>query len=74
MDKIVPGVLREHPHITFHITGKVKEPECPYDWGKGGLPLGFDVNTRDDFDRAERTYNHFGHNNFTSKELIEYYV
>lgn len=73
MEKVVPGELREHPHITFHITNKVKEPECPYDWGKA-LPLAFDVNTPEEFERAERIYNHFGHNKFTSKELIDYYV
>lgn len=73
MDKIVPDELREHPHITFHITHKIKEPKCPYDWGKL-LPLAFDVNTPEEFQRAERIYNHFGHNKFTSKELIEYYV
>lgn len=73
LNKVVPGDLREHPHITFHLTHKIKEPRCPFFWGKP-LPLAFDVNTPEEFERAERIYNHFGHNKFTSKELVEYYV
>ena len=73
LDKIVLSNLREHPHLTFHITHKIKEPRCPFFWGKP-LPLAFDVNTQEEFARAQRIYKHFGHNKFTSKELVEYYV
>ena len=73
MNKVVVHELREHPHLTFHVTKKVKEPECPFKWGSA-IPLAFDVNTPEEFERAERIYNHFGRNDFTSKELVEYYV
>lgn len=67
MCKILRPGFREHPHKTFHPTGMVIEPECPYYWTP---PLRYDVNTQDDFNRIERIYKHFGNNTFTTQELL----
>jgi len=71
MDRDIPFALREHPHIGYHILGRVKEPPCPYKWMG---PLRFDVNTQEDFEKAETIYKHFGNNEFSTQELLDYYV
>jgi spore coat polysaccharide biosynthesis protein SpsF (cytidylyltransferase family) len=70
MDKKLVSSWREHPHLSFHVTGKIEEPDCPYAWTR---PMQFDVNTQEDFERAEMIYNHFGNNEFSTRELLEYY-
>jgi len=71
MDLTIPSNFREHPHLGFHIVGRVKEPPCPYKWMG---PLRFDVNDQEDFEKAETIYKHFGNNEFSTQELLDYYV
>ena len=58
----------------FHETGEFREPECPYSWTvpwKQNI-LRFDVNTEKDFHHMESLYNYFGHNHFSSQDVIKY--
>ena len=59
--------FREHPHLFWLKSGR-------YDYVGKEYPEGFrlDVNTPADYERIKDIYDHFGHNHFTVKEVMEY--
>ena len=58
---------REHPHLIW------KTMERTFYCGKM-YPKGFrlDVNTEQEYQKLKKIYDHFGHNQFTVKEVMEY--
>ena len=74
LDEACPTPIREHPHMSYHVAGRVLEPKCPYAWKSTVGPMGFTVDTPEDFLKMEQVYNHFGDNKFTTQELLAYYV
>lgn len=56
-------VWREHPHRYFVDHGLLSLPAADYR---------LDVNTQADYDFLARLYNHFGHNRFTTSDVVTY--
>ena len=54
---------REHPHRYFEDHGLLTLPKAE---------LRLDVNTQEDYDFIKSIYDHFGHNRFTTREILEY--
>lgn len=68
MDRTIKDpIYREHPHKFWRDMGA---------WAYVGkdYPRGFrlDVNTEADYQKLKRIYDHFGHNRFTVKEVMDY--
>ena len=60
-------IYREHPHEFWVFLNLFDYCGKPY---RQGFRL--DVNTPADYERIKDIYDHFGHNHFTVKEVIEY--
>lgn len=56
-------VWREHPHRYFEDCGLLSLPQADYR---------LDVNTQADYEFIQGIYDHFGHNRFTSSEVLGY--
>ena len=68
MDKVIKDPLyREHPHKIWHYLGL-------YNYVGEYYPPGFrlDVNTPAEYEKLKDIYDHFEHNRFTVKEVMEY--
>ena len=54
---------REHPHKWFVDSGVLKLPKAD---------VRLDINTREDYEFIRSIYDHFGHNRFTTAEVLDY--
>lgn len=63
---------REHPHKYWEDFNKETDSDQP-EWSiktASDASLRLDVNTQDDYEFISSIYNYFGHNRFTSKEIL----
>ena len=68
MDKTIKDALyREHPHKFWIALRSYQYVGKKYSKG-----FRLDVNTQENYEKLRDIYDHFGHNHFTVKEVIEY--
>jgi spore coat polysaccharide biosynthesis protein SpsF len=67
LDQVTQGnpTWREHPHKYFYDHGLASDPIATHR---------LDVNTREEYEKIAALYDHFGHNRFTTQDILAYYA